>query len=237
MTTTEPATPHITDLPPTREFVYVGDTMCSWCYGFSPVLRRVASTYDIPMRVKVGGLRPFEHAQPLDDQFKKFLATEWERIGEVTGRPFSTAALEREGALYDTGPADQAVVAARNLEEPATLDFFAMIQQAFYAKGRDITQREVLLDVAADFGFDRDTFGTLYDNAHEETRADFLETQSWGVTSYPTLLIRDGGELIRVATGYVPFDELKRRLDGWLRDHPVAENTTPMACDVETGLC
>lgn len=237
MTTTEPANPHIAATPTDRELVYVGDTMCSWCYGFSPVLRRVASTYDLPMRVKVGGLRPFELAQPLDDRFKKFLAAEWARIGEVTGRPFSTAALEREGAIYDTGPADQAVVAARNLEEPATLDFFAMVQQAFYAKGRDITQREVLVDVAAEFGFDRAAFEKLYDAAHDETRADFAETKSWGVTSYPTLLIRHGDQLVPIAVGYVPYDQLTRRLDDWLRDHPVADDTPPMACDLETGLC
>ena len=36
------------------EFVYVGDPMCSWCWGFAPVLDRMQKVYDVPLRVVVG---------------------------------------------------------------------------------------------------------------------------------------------------------------------------------------
>ena len=44
------------------EFVYVGDPMCSWCWGFAPVLERMQEVYDVPLRVVVGGLRPGSEA-------------------------------------------------------------------------------------------------------------------------------------------------------------------------------
>lgn len=237
MTVTESGSPHITDIAVDREFIYVGDPMCSWCYGFAPVVKRVATEFDLPMRVKVGGLRAFENAQPLAPEFRTFLISEWARIAEVTGQPFSTVALEREGAVYDTGPPDQAVVAARNLDEGATLDFFATIQHAFYADGRDITQREVLLDIAAEFGFDRATFGSAFDDAHDDTLRDFAETRSWGVTGYPTLLIRTGDEMVRATAGYVSFDQLQPQLNAWFDAHPVVTIASALACDIETGLC
>ena len=40
------------------EFIYVGDPMCSWCWGFAPVLERMTEVYEIPIRVVVGGISP-----------------------------------------------------------------------------------------------------------------------------------------------------------------------------------
>ncbi len=34
---------HQTDL----EFIYVGDPMCSWCWGFSPALEQMGTRYSI----------------------------------------------------------------------------------------------------------------------------------------------------------------------------------------------
>ena len=44
-----------------EEIIYVGDPMCSWCWGISPALNRlqVAARRDgIPYRIIMGGLRP-----------------------------------------------------------------------------------------------------------------------------------------------------------------------------------
>ena len=46
MAVTQPA-----PLPTDAEFVYVGDPMCSWCWGFAPVLDQLAGHYAIPIRI------------------------------------------------------------------------------------------------------------------------------------------------------------------------------------------
>lgn len=237
MTTAKfPSTP-IVDMAVDREFIYVGDPMCSWCHGFAPVVKKAATEFGLPVQVRVGGLRAFENAEPLGERLKAFLSAEWAKIGDVTGQPFSTVALEREGWVYDTGPADQAVVAARNLNETSALNYFTALQHAFYAGGRDITQRETLVDVAEESGFDRGEFETAFDSAHDDTLRDFAETRSWGVTGYPTLLIRTGDELVRAAAGYVSFENLQPQLAAWFETHAVADEGSAMMCDVETGLC
>ncbi|MEL7304072.1 MAG: hypothetical protein AAGJ53_10305 [Pseudomonadota bacterium] len=40
-------------------FVYFGDPMCSWCYGFAPTMKAVADHFAgrVPLRVVLGGLR------------------------------------------------------------------------------------------------------------------------------------------------------------------------------------
>ncbi len=41
------------------ELIYVGDPMCSWCWGIAPQLDTLVRTHpDIPLRIVVGGLRP-----------------------------------------------------------------------------------------------------------------------------------------------------------------------------------
>ncbi|MFQ5523922.1 MAG: DsbA family protein, partial [Acidimicrobiia bacterium] len=38
------------------KLIYVGDPMCSWCWGFAPEIEDLADEY--PVEVVVGGLRP-----------------------------------------------------------------------------------------------------------------------------------------------------------------------------------
>ncbi|MFP3883207.1 MAG: hypothetical protein ACLFWH_12930 [Actinomycetota bacterium] len=84
------------------EFVYVGDPMCSWCWGFAPALEALDSRYSIPLRVVVGGLRTGSQAEPMDEQARQQLADYWKGVAQRTGQPFTTASLERDGWSYDT---------------------------------------------------------------------------------------------------------------------------------------
>jgi protein-disulfide isomerase-like protein with CxxC motif len=46
----------------------------------------------------------------------------------------------------------------------------------------------------------------------EATREDFRDTQSLGVAGFPTLALRDDGQLFLVASGFTPADEIERRV-------------------------
>ena len=45
--------------PPTPHLLYIADPMCSWCYGFAPVIEAIAAHFGerLPVRIMVGGLR------------------------------------------------------------------------------------------------------------------------------------------------------------------------------------
>ena len=136
---------------PLRKLIYVGDPMCSWCWGFAPEIEALAG--DHPVEVVVGGLRPGPSAQPLDDRMADFLRSHWVEIQERTGQPFDTNFLERrDGWVYDTEPAAIAVTQMRERNEPATLDYFSNVQRAFYAEGKDVTDFDVLTDLAVPYG-------------------------------------------------------------------------------------
>lgn len=201
-----------------REFIYVGDPMCSWCWGFAPVLERLDAHYDLPVRTVVGGLRPGEHADALDDEMREFLLHHWEQVEEKSGQPFDPSVLDRDGWVYDTEPACRAVVAMRDLAPHETLRWFARLQRAFYAEGVDITDLDTVPGLLDGFDVEPAEYADhLSDPATlERTRADFSEARSYGATGFPTLLYRDGDEGFVVTAGFLPWERLEPGLTRWL---------------------
>ncbi len=220
------------------EFVYVGDPMCSWCWGFSPVLEELESRYDIPLRVVMGGLRTGPRAEPMDAEARKQMATYWQGVSQRTGQPFTTASLERDGWVYDTEPSCRAVVAMRELAPHETLRWVARLHRAFYVDGVDVTDLSVFRGLLDGFDVDPDRFGQVLteDTTMERTEQDFLEAQRYGVEGFPTVLLRDGEELGVVTRGYVPWDQLEPPLTGWLEER-YGDLTSGLVCDPETGRC
>ena len=201
------------------EFVYVGDPMCSWCWGFAPVAQRMRDVYDVPLRVVVGGLRPGTEAAELDDHFAGVLGHHWDQVEAASGQPFDRAILERrDGWRYDTEVPAIAVVTMRELNVPLTLQFHSRLQRAFYAEGIDITDPAAYPELIADFDVDPDAFIQLFSSDEMKTRAwsDFAEARSLGVSGFPTLLARDGAEWAVLTRGFVPGDKLLPALSDYL---------------------
>lgn len=220
------------------EFVYVGDPMCSWCWGFSPALEKLESRYSIPLRVVMGGLRTGSQAEPMDRQARQQLANYWQGVAQRTGQPFTTASLERDGWSYETEPSCRAVVAMRELAPHQTLRWVARLHRAFYVEGVNITDPSVFLELLDGFDAEPDRFVHLFadDAIAERTQQDFAEAQRYGVTGFPTVLFRDGEELAIVTRGFVPWDQLEPALTDWL-DKRYGNLTTGLFCDPETGIC
>lgn len=105
--------------------IYVGDPMCSWCWGFAPVLEEVRERSGLAIDTVVGGLRPGPAAQPLSERLAGFLRREWASIGDRTGQEFDPGVIEELGDdwLYDSELPAMAVVEMRR-RSGEVLDFF-----------------------------------------------------------------------------------------------------------------
>lgn len=188
--------------------------MCSWCYGFGPELSRLlAGLGDAEISLVMGGLRA-GNTQPMDEKLKATLREHWQHVSDVSGLPFSEAAMVHPGFIYDTEPACRAVVAVRELTPAKSLDYFDAVQKAFYAQARDVTNGEVLADIAAAMGISRDDFLSSWksDLTREATRQDFNLTQGWGISGFPTLVMEHAGKLNALTVGYTKADDLLSRM-------------------------
>jgi putative protein-disulfide isomerase len=201
------------------QFVYFADPMCSWCYGFSPVIGAIADRFAdrVPLSLVMGGLRAGNTAA-MRAEDKDYIRNAWTRVNGATGQPFDFAFFDREGFVYDTEPACRAVVTARRLMPDLALGFMGRIQQAFYAENRDMTSTREISAIAEDAGVARDTFeeAFLAPDTRNETFRDFLTAQQLGIQGFPTLIAGSEAKGYALVTnGYRPLDDLLDPLERW----------------------
>lgn len=200
---------------------YIADPMCSWCWGFSPVIQAIRQRYagTLPIRLMMGGLRP-QTTKSMDEAAKQKTRSHWEHVQAASGQPFDFAFFEREDFVYDTDPAARAVVMVRRSGMERALDYLALTQAAFYADGRDVTDEAVLADLAVQVGLDRGGFIEAFrsEDAKQETWRDYGISQQAGITGFPTLIAGDGksNQYVAVSQGYQPADRVLPLIGMWL---------------------
>lgn len=199
--------------------LYVMDPMCSWCWGFAPVIESLAeqaAAAGVSLHLVVGGLRRDQVA--IDAAARVRYLGYWQAVNASTGQLFNFADGLPEGLVYDTEPACRALVTARNLDTQSAWPLLTLIQQAFYVEGRDVTQAGVLLELAERAGLPRIVFAEAFDSAeqHAATAADFTWVQDLGIAGFPTLLAERNGQLALLTNGYQPLDVLAPLLGRWL---------------------
>ncbi len=202
-------------------FIYFADPMCSWCWGFSPVVQALRErTGDIlPIRLVMGGLRPGT-TTPMPEDARRNLVGHWQEIHELTGQPFGEGLIDLDGFVYDTDPAARAVVLARRTSTGRAIDYLARVQHAFYADGLDVTKSAVLVDLAVELGFERDAFSaSLGEEAlKSETWRDYALSQRAGVTGFPTLVVGPNadGTYAPISRGYQDPETVLSNVGTWL---------------------
>ncbi len=202
------------------KLVYFADPMCSWCYGFSPVIAALAERFEdrLPLQLVMGGLRA-GNAEPMTAKDKDYIRSAWTKVGAATGQPFDMSFFDRETFTYDTEPACRAVVTARQLLPKLALAFMGRIQRAFYAENRDMTAADEIADVAEEAGLDRAQFAQAFaaPETQNNTFRDFLTAQELGIRGFPTLIAGSNDKGYALLTnGYQPLENLAEPLERWL---------------------
>lgn len=203
--------------------VYFADPMCSWCWGFSPVIRAIEERFGsaLPIRLILGGLRPGT-TEPMNAESRREVRAHWEHVQAASGQPFEFAFFERERFIYDTEPPSRAVVVLRRRGMDAGLAALSRIQRAFYRENRDVTDIDTLTTLAAELGVDAADFRAEFESeaAREETRSDFGIAYSAGVRGFPTLIAGKGGHdrYALVTHGFQAGTLIIPALERWLAE-------------------
>ncbi len=200
-----------------KSLVYVGDPMCSWCYGFGvPLQQLMHHLPDVPLNLVLGGLRAY-NKEVMSDNLKATVHHHWSEVAKRSGQPFGTGQFHRQGYIYDTEPACRAVITIRNLLPAQTLVMYHAVQHAFYALGHDVTQTQVLADIwhgIQKLQTDKTTLSVSptrleFIQAFESdkmkmlTHLDFEQVQQWGIQGFPALIAVNSEQGKLIANGYM----------------------------------
>jgi len=197
--------------------IYVGDPMCSWCWGIAPALKQLKDHYQkeqIPFQIVVGGLRP-GGGDPWNDQMKDFLRHHWDEVLARSGQPFGYALLKLEHFNYDTEPACRAVVAARSWLKEKELDFFEAIQRKFYVDSQDPGQVKFYGSICDKFQVEFSKFQKSFANKviKDQTQEEFNLNRKWGIRGYPSVLVNKGGQMYMVTNGFASFEQMQWQIE------------------------
>lgn len=189
--------------------IYIGDPMCSWCYGFGPELDKIKAAFpNTPIKMVMGGLRAggTENMQDL----KNFLSDHWADVEKASGQRFNHSILNDSYLIYDTEPACRAVQVVEHLKPSKTYDFFKQIQKDFYFYNHNPLDFENYGVLAQKLGIPKDLFLKTINSyeAKAAVQASFDYAAQLGAKGFPTLLAKIDGHLFLVTNGYQKAEKL-----------------------------
>ena len=207
-------------------FIYIADVYCPWCFGFAPIMRRLAAEHpEFPVRVIGGNLisRPMTLEEIIEQQ--PDIVEFWHGVEKTTGRSLAGAIRTVEQKepirLYSPG-ADELLAVLRHLAPGHELEQLIMLEEMVYTAGRDLFTPEARSEMARRWNIPVADFEKALEqpealNATERN----LETASelmGEITSYPSVLLVRGNKVDAVSRGYVHYETVASRLDWAMRD-------------------
>jgi len=197
-----------------KEIIFVVDPMCSWCWGFAPVIEALRKSDAYTFSLVLGGLRT-KGEMTWDESSKGYLQGHWEQVAKSTGQPFSNTLFEKEHFDYDTYPACKAVLSVREcFGMQKSFEYLHTIQKSFYARGEDITQLEVLTELLDSTDVDVEKFDTFYKSQRAQTlmEHDFAKARSMGANAFPSVVLIDEEGHMVCQKGYRGIAAMKKIL-------------------------
>lgn len=192
---------------------YVADPMCSWCWGFAPVLEAVRRTlpHGLELRYIMGGLAP-DSDEPMPAQTREYVQNAWREVEATTGARFNWDYWKKCTPRRSTYPACRAALAA-GLQD-ALQPMFAALQRAYYLEARNPSDTDTHLHLAAELGLDSGCFAA--DLASQQVQdlleEHFVQRRMLQVREFPSLLLEKDHSYHWIMRGWATADQVIERL-------------------------
>ncbi len=173
---------------------YIHDPMCSWCWGFKPVLRQLTQQLpaNIALEYVLGGLAA-DTDQPMPPEMQQQITATWKHIQQVIpGTEFNFDFWTRCQPRRSTYIACRAVIAADQLEAGKGCAMLDAIQNAYYLQAKNPSDAATLIALAEQLRLDITQFEQLLNAEHTQLalqqQIDFA--RRIGADSFPSLYLQ-----------------------------------------------
>jgi putative protein-disulfide isomerase len=203
--------------------IYCYDAYCGWCYGFSPVMKKIAAEYEETLDIDVlsGGMVLPEKPVHIGTTANYILGA-YQRVEEMSGVKFGEEYLwhlrnpeESDWYPHSEKPAIALCVFKEFYPERA-VEFAADLQYALHYEGRDLTDNEAYRHLLEKYSIQDELFYSRLASEEYKDKAkyEFSLVQQLQVTGFPAVLLQTGElKFHLLARGFTDFDTLKERID------------------------
>ncbi len=208
--------------------IYCYDAYCGWCYGFSPVINKIADDYNDKLEIEVfsGGMMTGEQVLPIE-KIGPFIQQEYKKVEELAGVKYG------EDYLWHINNPDKSDW-VMNSEKPAIalciikeyyperqLEFATDLQYALNFEGRDLDDDEAYRHLLDKYNLQPDAFYSNLntDEYKEMAYYEFALMKQLQVNGFPTVFIQTGEtKFVMVARGYTDYEVLKERIENVIKE-------------------
>ena len=207
---------------------YCYDAWCGWCYGFSPVIKRLAEEYSdrLDFEVLSGGMivsEPPKHFGPV----AKYVQTAYRQVEELTGVTFGEDFLwhvfnpEETDWFPDSTLPAIALCIFKEYAPGRAVEMASDLQYALNFEGRDLTDPEAYRHLLSRYEIPEKDFYLKLAAAEyrEKAQYEFALVKQLNVSGFPAVIIQvDELKFYLLSSGYTDYNTLKARLETILNE-------------------
>ena len=206
-----------------KTLYYCYDAYCGWCYGFSPVVKKIAETYKDTLDIEVlsGGMIIGEQVMPIN-KVAPYIQSAYKRVEELSGVKFG------EDYLWHINNPEQSDW-QMNSEKPAIalcifkeyypqrqVEFASDLQVALNYEGRDLDDNEAYRHLLEKYSIQPEVFYEKLqsDEYKEQAYYEFALCKQLEVSGFPALLLQlNDLKFYLFARGFTAYEDVKERID------------------------
>jgi putative protein-disulfide isomerase len=185
---------------------YAHDPMCSWCFGFAPVLSDLAAGLpeQVSLRRLLGGLAP-DTDEPMPADMQQRIQATWRRIRQtIPDTQFNFDFWTHCKPRRSTWASCRAVIAARSQGMEYDRRMTAAIQRAYYLQARNPSDTTTLVELAGELGLDVKLFIEALDSdeTRQQLEREMQQCEALRASSFPALVLQSGSSRWHVPVDY-----------------------------------
>ncbi|MBK8609649.1 MAG: DsbA family protein [Chitinophagaceae bacterium] len=208
--------------------IYCYDAYCGWCYGFSPVVKKIAADYTDTLDVEVlsGGMMTGEQAVPIE-KIAPFILSEYKTVEEYAGVKYGEDFLwhinnpDKSDWILNSEKPAIALCILKEYYPDRQLEFASDLQHALNYEGRDLDDDEAYRHLLDKYNIQPEAFYSKLSAPEYKEMAyyEFALMKQLQVTGYPTAFIQTGEtKLFMIARGFTKYEDVKQRIENVLTE-------------------
>ena len=208
--------------------IYCYDAYCGWCYGFSPVIKKIAEEYSDKFNFETfsGGMVLPEEPRHISVT-AGYIRDSYKQVEEMTGIKFGEDYLWH---IFNPDKSDwypnslKPAIALCVFKEyyPAnSIEFAHDLQYALHYEGRDLCDDEAYRHLLVKYHIPEDAFyEKLHDAAFEEqAKYEFAIVKQLHVSGFPTIFLQvSDSKFYLLSRGYSSYETMKSTIESVLAE-------------------
>lgn len=211
-----------------KTIFYCYDAYCGWCYGFSPIMKKIAAAYKDQFDIEVlsGGMMIEEQTAPID-KIAPFIQSAYKRVEALTGIKFGEDFLwhinnpeESDWVMNSEKPAI-ALCVFKEYYPARQLEFASDLQHALNYEGRDLDDNEAYRHLLEKYSIQPEVFYEKLQSEEYKEMAyyEFTLCKQLQVTGFPAVLVQlSESKFYLLAMGYTAYEVLQERIENVLKE-------------------